>query len=102
MLGQRPISSLLKNLIFQAFSFSVLSFRRVVRECFGFFYLPSRLVEAKCHVLAIRFRNRHRLWAPPVKVNSHPILSIPRNFTFLSIAAHSLASLVFLPSDEFF
>lgn len=33
----------------------------IVRELFGFFYLPSRLVEATCHVLAIRFRNRHKL-----------------------------------------
>jgi hypothetical protein len=59
----QAISSLLKNLVYEAFLFSVLSFRWFVREWFGFFYLPSRLVEAKCHVLAIRFRNRHRLSA---------------------------------------
>jgi hypothetical protein len=55
------ISSLLKNLVVEVFSLSVLSFRCAVREWFGFFYLPSRLVEATCHVVAIRFRKRHRL-----------------------------------------
>src|SRR5271155_3684841 len=56
-----PTNSLLKNLDFEVFSFSVLSFRRVVREWFWFFDLLTRLVEATCHVLAIRVRSRHRL-----------------------------------------
>src|SRR2546425_3317579 len=90
----RPLSSLLKNLIRNGFSASFCDFpsarghfRRQLQLLEG-----SRLPDPRCsgpthHPTACtwRFLSRQRLYAAPVKVNSHPTFSSPRNFTFFSI-----------------
>src|SRR5437899_4342422 len=87
-------SSLLKNLIRNGFSASFCDFR----SARGHFRRQLQLWEASrqrdhCnsgpthHPTACTWRvlSRQRLYAAPVKVNSHPTFSSPRNFTFFSM-----------------
>src|SRR2546425_9512384 len=87
-------NSLLKNLIRNGFSASFCDFR----SARGHFRRQLQLWEASrqrdhCnsgpthHPTACTWRvlSRQRLYAAPVKVNSHPTFSSPRNFTFFSM-----------------